>query len=130
MGLSSSKGEDGSGVKSDTKDFVDRSIKEDKIVVFIKPTCPFCARIKKLFGDLGAPICIVDITKRQDTSAIQDYLQYKTGGRTVREPANVSTTSKYVLNGTTVTRAVNNSVTLSIIPRRHLCLCLLASYNV
>ena len=109
MGLSSSKGEDGSGVKSDTKDFVDKSIKEDKIVVFIKPTCPFCARIKKLFGDLGAPICIVDITKRQDTSAIQDYLQYKTGGRTVREPAYVSTTRKCVLNGTTVTRRQQQS---------------------
>ena len=81
MGGSSSK-EDG-GVKANTKEFVEKSIKDDKVVVFIKPTCPFCARIKKLFGDLGAPIHIVDITKRQDTSEIQDYLQYKCGARTV-----------------------------------------------
>nr|QZX63217.1 2 glutaredoxin 5-like protein 2 [Halisarca dujardinii] len=83
MGGSSSKAEARSVIKQSPQEFVEASVVLDKVVVFIKPSCPYCARVKKLFGDLGARIFVVDIDKRPDMAGIQEYLQEKTGARTV-----------------------------------------------
>lgn len=81
MGSSSSK----TGQVATTKalDFVNSAIRENKVVVFLKPNCPFCARVKKLFGDVGVPIYLVDITRREDMLDVQRCLEEKTGARTV-----------------------------------------------
>ncbi|XP_027694272.1 glutaredoxin-1 [Vombatus ursinus] len=66
--------------------FVNSKIKADKVVVFIKPTCPYCRKTIELLKQL--PIKLeslefVDITAHSDTNGIQNYLQQLTGARTV-----------------------------------------------
>ncbi|XP_074058459.1 glutaredoxin-1 [Macrotis lagotis] len=66
--------------------FVDCKIKADKVVVFIKPTCPYCQKTVELLKQLPikqGSLEFVDITAQRDTSEIQDYLQQLTGARTV-----------------------------------------------
>ena len=81
MGGSSSK--PGQVASSGTMEFVNSTIRDNKVVVFLKPNCPFCVRVKKLFGDVGVPIFVVDITRREDMSDIQSCLEEKTGARSV-----------------------------------------------
>ncbi|XP_051028332.1 glutaredoxin-1 [Acomys russatus] len=68
------------------QEFVNCKIKPGKVVVFIKPTCPYCRKTQEILGQLpfkqGA-LEFVDITATNDTSEIQDYLQQLTGARTV-----------------------------------------------
>uniref|UniRef100_A0A8C3YSK2 Glutaredoxin-1 n=1 Tax=Catagonus wagneri TaxID=51154 RepID=A0A8C3YSK2_9CETA len=66
--------------------FVDSKIQPGKVVVFIKPTCPYCRRTQELLSQLPFKerlLEFVDITATSDTSEIQDYLQQLTGARTV-----------------------------------------------
>ncbi|XP_020864642.1 glutaredoxin-1 [Phascolarctos cinereus] len=66
--------------------FVNSKIKADKVVVFIKPTCPHCRKTMELLKQLPIKpesLEFVDITAHSDTNAIQDYLQQLTGARTV-----------------------------------------------
>ncbi|XP_074138138.1 glutaredoxin-1 [Sminthopsis crassicaudata] len=66
--------------------FVNCKIKADKVVVFIKPTCPYCRKTVELLKQLPIKqesLEFVDITANCDTNAIQDYLQQLTGARTV-----------------------------------------------
>lgn len=67
----------------DAKSFIEKTISEHTVVVFSKSTCPYCARVKKLFGDVRADIYLIEINKRDDMSALQDALQRMTGARTV-----------------------------------------------
>ncbi|CAD7693271.1 unnamed protein product [Nyctereutes procyonoides] len=66
--------------------FVSSRLQPGKVVVFVKPTCPYCRRAQELLGALpfrpGA-LEIVDITAAGDTGSIQDYLEKLTGARTV-----------------------------------------------
>ncbi|XP_068941243.1 glutaredoxin-1 [Petaurus breviceps papuanus] len=66
--------------------FVNSKIKADKVVVFIKPTCPYCRRTIDLLKQLPIKqesLEFVDITAQGDINAIQDYLEQLTGARTV-----------------------------------------------
>ncbi|XP_072462190.1 glutaredoxin-1 [Notamacropus eugenii] len=66
--------------------FVNSKIKADRVVVFIKPTCPYCRKAMELLKQLPIKqesLEFVDITAHKDTNAIQDYLQQLTGARTV-----------------------------------------------
>ncbi|KAH7914567.1 thioredoxin-like protein [Hygrophoropsis aurantiaca] len=67
------------------KDTVDAAINGNTITVFSKTTCPFCSRakdtIQKTFPDVKTEI--VEIDELSEGSAIQNYLQEKTGQRTV-----------------------------------------------
>ena len=65
------------------KSYIENTISEHPVVVFSKSTCPYCARVKKLFGDVRADIFLVEINKRNDMSALQDELSRITGARTV-----------------------------------------------
>lgn len=78
-GSQSSHGSDG----GDAKNFIEKTISEHKVVVFSKSTCPYCVRVKKLFGDIRADIFLVELNKRNDMSALQDELNRITGARTV-----------------------------------------------
>ena len=66
--------------------FMNSKIQSGKVVVFIKPTCPYCRRTQELLSQLpfkqGLLEC-VDITANGNTTEIQDYLQQLTGARTV-----------------------------------------------
>ncbi|KAF5913566.1 hypothetical protein HPG69_017186 [Diceros bicornis minor] len=68
-------------------EFVNSKIQPGKVVVFIKPTCPFCKRTRELLSQLPfkqGSLEFVDITATgDDASEIQDYFQELTGARTV-----------------------------------------------
>lgn len=66
--------------------FVDSKIQPGKVVVFIKPTCPFCKRAQEILSQLPFKqgfLEFVDITTANDMDGIQDYFQRLTGARTV-----------------------------------------------
>ncbi|XP_006867947.1 PREDICTED: glutaredoxin-1 [Chrysochloris asiatica] len=66
--------------------FVNSRVHPGKVVVFIKPTCPYCRKTQEILCQLPFKqglLVFVDITASNDTNAIQDYLQQLTGARTV-----------------------------------------------
>ncbi|XP_014723015.1 glutaredoxin-1 [Equus asinus] len=69
------------------KEFVNSKLQPGKVVVFIKPTCPYCKKTHELLSRLPfkqGSLEFVDITATgDDASKIQDYLQELTGARTV-----------------------------------------------
>lgn len=66
--------------------FVQAKITGDKVVVFLKPTCPYCVMAKKVLSEYkfkpGHLEC-VDISGHSDMDKIQDFLRELTGARTV-----------------------------------------------
>ncbi|XP_051533660.1 glutaredoxin-1-like [Myxocyprinus asiaticus] len=68
------------------EEFVKAQIKGDKVVVFLKPTCPYCTLAKSVLSKYkfkGGHLEFIDISGRNDMDTIQDYLQQITGARTV-----------------------------------------------
>ncbi|XP_028615964.1 glutaredoxin-1 [Grammomys surdaster] len=68
------------------QEFVNCKIQSGKVVVFIKPTCPYCRKTQEILSQLPFKqglLEFVDITATNNTSEIQDYLQQLTGARTV-----------------------------------------------
>ena len=66
--------------------FVNSKIQPGKVVVFIKPNCPYCRKTQELLSQLPFKqglLEFVGITAAGNTSEIQDYLQQLTGARTV-----------------------------------------------
>ncbi|ROL47409.1 Glutaredoxin-1 [Anabarilius grahami] len=67
-------------------EFVKAQIKGDKVVVFLKPSCPYCVLAKDVLSKYkfkDGQLNLVDISGRSDMGSIQDYLQQITGARTV-----------------------------------------------
>ncbi|KAJ1208568.1 hypothetical protein NDU88_003952 [Pleurodeles waltl] len=68
------------------KSFVDSKIQVGKVTVFLKPSCPFCVRAEgllKKYNFLPGHLQIIDISRHELMSDIQDYLLQLTGERTV-----------------------------------------------
>ena len=72
--------------------FMNSRVQSGKVVVFIKPTCPYCRRTQKLLSELPFKQGLLEFVDIQilyligangDTDEIQDYLQQLTGARTV-----------------------------------------------
>ncbi|XP_044792506.1 glutaredoxin-1-like [Bubalus bubalis] len=66
--------------------FVNSKIQPGKVVMFIKPTCPYCRKTQELLSQLPFKqglLEFVAITAASNTSEIQDYLQQLTGARMV-----------------------------------------------
>ncbi|XP_062937433.1 glutaredoxin-1-like [Cynocephalus volans] len=67
-------------------EFVNSKIHQGKVVVFIKPTCPYCKKIQEILSQLPfkqGVLEFVNITATDDVNEIQDYLLQLTGARTV-----------------------------------------------
>ncbi|XP_011612502.1 glutaredoxin-1 [Takifugu rubripes] len=66
--------------------FVQTKITGGKVVVFLKPTCPYCVMAQQVFSEYkfkpGHLEC-VDISGHSDMGKIQDYFMELTGARTV-----------------------------------------------
>ncbi|CAL8338058.1 unnamed protein product [Lota lota] len=66
--------------------FVETTIKGDKVVMFMKPTCSYCIMAKDVLAKYkfkpGHLECI-DISGRSDMGKMQDYFLEITGARTV-----------------------------------------------
>ncbi|XP_012877452.1 PREDICTED: glutaredoxin-1 [Dipodomys ordii] len=68
------------------QEFVNSKIHPGKVVVFMKPSCPYCRKTKEILHQLPFKqglLEFVDITATSNMSEIQDYLQQLTGARTV-----------------------------------------------
>ncbi|XP_029358156.1 glutaredoxin-1 [Echeneis naucrates] len=69
-----------------SQQFVQAKLKEDKVVLFIKPTCPYCVTAKDVLSKYkfkpGHLEC-VDISGRPDMDSLQNYFLELTGARTV-----------------------------------------------
>ncbi|XP_026859517.1 glutaredoxin-1 [Electrophorus electricus] len=68
------------------QEFVKAQIKGDRVVLFLKPSCPYCTLAKDVLSKYNfkpGHLELVDISAREDMSSIQDYLQEITGARTV-----------------------------------------------
>lgn len=66
--------------------FVKAQIKGDKVVVFLKPTCPYCNMAEDVLSKYNfkpGHLVRVDISGRSDMDSVQDYFREITGARTV-----------------------------------------------
>nr|XP_020448479.1 glutaredoxin-1 [Monopterus albus] len=66
--------------------FVEAQIKGDKVVLFIKPTCPYCIMAQDVLSKYKLKpghLVSVDISRRSDMGRVQDYFLELTGARTV-----------------------------------------------
>ncbi|KAJ7760694.1 thioredoxin-like protein [Mycena maculata] len=67
------------------QEFVEEAIANNKIAIFSRSWCPYCARAKALFADKfpeETPL-VLELDERDDGDAIQDYLANKTGQTSV-----------------------------------------------
>lgn len=62
---------------------VEQRIKDNKVMVFSKTTCPFCTKIKNLFDSLGFKYEVLELDQMAEGPAIQAALAEKSGQRTV-----------------------------------------------
>ncbi|KAL2099591.1 hypothetical protein ACEWY4_003985 [Coilia grayii] len=68
------------------QEFVKAQIKGDKVVVFLKPSCPYCVLAKDVLSKYklkSGHLDFIDISGEDDMNGIQDYLKQITGARTV-----------------------------------------------
>ncbi|CAH1254416.1 GLRX2 [Branchiostoma lanceolatum] len=70
-----------------SKEFVEATIRDNKVVVFSKTYCPYCKMAKqelnKYKGQYKEEPVIIEIENRKDCEQIQQILGKITGGRTV-----------------------------------------------
>lgn len=66
------------------REFVDVTIRDNKVVMFSKTYCPFCTKAKNALKSAGlTKYLIIELDERDDTDQIQDYLLDITKGRSV-----------------------------------------------
>lgn len=70
------------------EEFVESTLKSKKVVVFSKSYCPYCTKAKQALAKFklsdGVYVVIeLDQEKADEMDEIQDYLQKKTGARSV-----------------------------------------------
>ncbi|KAI6119739.1 thioredoxin-like protein [Pisolithus croceorrhizus] len=73
------------GSMGSARDFVEDTINNNKVVIFSKSYCPYCAETKQLFRSKfpNIPVKVIELDGRPDMTAIQDYIKEKTDKRTV-----------------------------------------------
>ncbi|KLO07698.1 glutaredoxin-1 [Schizopora paradoxa] len=71
--------------RADIKERVDKIIEENKVAVFSKSYCPYCMKAKKLLQNNYSDVqtTVLELDTENDGAQIQDYLQEKSGQRTV-----------------------------------------------
>ncbi|GJJ67824.1 glutaredoxin 3 [Entomortierella parvispora] len=62
---------------------VDRLIRENKVMLFSKSYCPHSKNAKSVLSGKGIQFKTFEIDQEQGGPEVQDYLQQKTGQRTV-----------------------------------------------
>lgn len=50
------------------EDYVNKLLDTNKVVVFGKTTCPYCAKVKELFKSLNEPILVVELDEIRNKS--------------------------------------------------------------
>ncbi|WVQ76815.1 glutaredoxin [Cryptococcus sp. DSM 104548] len=70
-------------MSAEIKTLVDKTIADNKVVVFSKSYCPYCKRAKQYLAEDTKDIVILELDEREDGSQIQAYLPTITGFSTV-----------------------------------------------
>ncbi|TYJ54298.1 glutaredoxin [Cryptococcus floricola] len=65
------------------KTLVDKTIAENKVVVFSKSYCPYCKRAKQYLAEDTSDVLVLELDERDDGSQIQAYLPTLSGFSTV-----------------------------------------------
>ncbi|KAF9343859.1 thioredoxin reductase [Mortierella sp. AD094] len=65
------------------KNFVEKLIRENKVMFFGKSYCPYCKNAKSVLGARGIQFKAYEIDLEKDGPQVQEYLLEKTGQRTV-----------------------------------------------
>ncbi|KAF9915134.1 glutaredoxin [Lobosporangium transversale] len=65
------------------KALVERLIRENKVMFFGKSYCPYCKNAKNLLASKNIAFKTFEIDLESNGPEVQDYLQLKTGQRTV-----------------------------------------------
>jgi len=70
---------------ADIKQLVDSQINSNKLIIYLKPSCPYCIKAVKALDEVAGEgnYKIVDLTAEERMKEYQDYLQTLTGARTV-----------------------------------------------
>ena len=71
--------------KEDIWEAIEKRMKENKVLVFSKSFCPYCAKVKNLFQLHGIDYALVELDQNSEGEEIQKVLIEKTGQRTVPE---------------------------------------------
>jgi len=70
-------------VSGSPMEVVEQGIRDNKVIVFSKTTCPFCTKIKNLFDSLGFKYEALELDQLANGPAIQQALHEKSGQKTV-----------------------------------------------
>ncbi|XP_051876106.1 glutaredoxin-1 [Pristis pectinata] len=68
------------------QEYVDKKIQPDKVVLFVRGSCPYCVLAKNVLENFDFKqdrLQIYDITDHPEMREIQNYLENITGARTV-----------------------------------------------
>jgi glutaredoxin 3 len=65
------------------KQFVESAIASNQVIIFSKTYCSYCRHAKSVLQSKKIPFQAIELDNRPDGSDIQDYLEEKTGQRTV-----------------------------------------------
>ncbi|KAG0223691.1 glutaredoxin [Actinomortierella wolfii] len=65
------------------KALVDKLIRENIIMFFGKSYCPYCLNAKRVLKEKGLTFKVFEIDLEPNGAEVQDYLQVKSGQRTV-----------------------------------------------
>jgi glutaredoxin 3 len=85
MGIFSSKPTTDPSKMSSAKAKVDQLIKGNRVMIFSKSYCPYCAKAKRAVATVlpKEKFTVLEIENDPEVNAIQDYLASITGGRSV-----------------------------------------------
>ncbi|CAK8690304.1 unnamed protein product [Clavelina lepadiformis] len=67
----------------DARKFVEEAILGHQVVIFSKPSCPYCTQAKKAFKTENIEFKDFNLSQRPDCSDVQDVLMEITGARSV-----------------------------------------------
>jgi len=63
--------------------YVQQKIKDHAVMVFSKPSCPYCKMAKEVLDSTGVEYEVEEIDQRKDCDKLQDVFAQITGARTV-----------------------------------------------
>jgi len=70
-------------VATDLEQAIQQATASNKVVIYSKSRCPYCAKTKQLFDDMSQPYSAIELDEREDGDQLQTALFTMTQQRTV-----------------------------------------------
>ncbi|OWF43114.1 glutaredoxin-like [Mizuhopecten yessoensis] len=99
-------------VSMPTEANIEKTINDNKVVVYSKTTCPFCIKAKTALKEKGIDFLAIELDRLDDMSATQDILKGMTGARSVPR---VFVNGKFFGGGDETTTAANNGTLAKVL---------------